>query len=306
MNMIYKKPIRMIPPVEVIVQVQILAAIQNYNHNFCNVPKMWEKTRGKGIKVAILDTGIAPHNDLNPKRVASFVEDLGEDRTGHGTHVSGLLAGIGYNEMGVLGVAPDVELYPIKVLGDDGSGTLESIISGIYLAVNTYGVNVINMSLGVHAEEQFKELEKACDYAASKNVVICAASGNDASFVDQPARYESVLAIASVNNKQEHSSFSNFGDAVDFAAGGSKLYSTYLNNGYAVLSGTSMASPIIAGIASLIIADAKLNKESLTFNEVKEKLKKISLDLGVSGFDPIYGWGMPVFKSNGVNNENKD
>ena len=297
MNTIYTQPIKMIPPVVPIVQVRILSSLQNYNHQLCNVPKMWEVTRGKNTKVAILDTGISKHNDLNPVEVYSTIGDSGEDKAGHGSHVSGLLAGIGFNNMGILGIAPDVELYTVKVLGDDGIGNVESLITGIRYAVDKIGAEVINMSLGVHMKENLDELEKVCNYASEQGTIICTAAGNDSSYVDQPARYESVLAIASVNNKKEHSSFSNFGDAIDFAAGGSKLYSTYLNNGYAILSGTSMASPIIAGIVSLIISDAKLANKKLTFDEIKEKLKKISFDLGLEGFDQIYGWGLPIFQS---------
>ena len=196
----YKQPIRMIPPTKVIVQVQILAALQNYNHGLCNVPKMWEATRGEGVKVAILDTGISKHNDLDPDEIFSMCDADGIDKAGHGTHVAGLLAGIGCNDMGVLGIAPDVALNPIKVLGDDGSGTVEAVMAGIRYAVDVVGAQVINMSLGIHSQDTFKELEKVCNYAAENGCVICSASGNEGSFVDQPAQYESVLAIASVNN----------------------------------------------------------------------------------------------------------
>jgi subtilisin len=262
-----------------------------------NIPQMWRTTKGNGVKVAVLDTGVSVHNDLTPVALNSFVDGEPVDECGHGTHCAGLLAGIGFNDMGVLGVAPEVSDYYVKILDNNGSGTIENVIKGIYYAVDILAVDVINMSLGISTPERLSELEKACDYAASKDVIICAAAGNEHTGVSQPAMYDSVLAISSITNQEILSNFSNFGDQIDYCAVGENLYSTYLNNGYCTMSGTSMASPIIAGIISLIISDSKIGGKLLKRQESIDKLDKIAFDLGPEGIDSSFGKGIPIFKS---------
>jgi len=299
MDSIYHQPVRMIPPYRVISRVQILSETQDYNIQLMNVPSMWKQTMGEGVRVAVLDTGLPKHVDLAPKGGKSFIEGYLEDQQGHGTHVAGILAALANNGMGVAGVAPNCELWCGAVLGADGSGTFEGIVNGIRWAVDEIGAKVINMSLGVPTgTPRLTELEKACDYAKSQGVTVVCAAGNDANFVGQPACYDSVLAISAVDSKKEFAGFSNWGKQVDFAAGGVNVYSTYLNNGYAKLSGTSMSSPAVAGIVTLILADEyKDNEKWLTPDEVTEKLKKIAFDCGPQGFDEMYGNGIPMFKN---------
>lgn len=288
----------MIPPFIPIYKVQILAAINNINHQLMNIPEMWKKTKGNGVKVAVLDTGVdIPHNDLSPVSQYSFVDGEPSDKNGHGQFCEGLLAAIGFNDMGVLGIAPDVSDYAVKILDNDGSGTIENVIKGIYYATDELGVRVINMSLGISDPVILNELEKACNYAANKNIIICAAAGNEHTGVSQPAIYDSVLAVSSISNQETLSNFSNFGDQIDYCAVGENLYSTYLNNGYCRMSGTSMASPIIAGIVALILSDAKIGGKELTRSEVIEKLNKIAFDIGPEGLDASFGYGLPVFKT---------
>ncbi len=217
------------------------------------------------------------------------------------THVGGIIAGIAGNSMGVAGIAPESEDFYGAVLGANGGGSIQGIIDGIRWAVDEVGANVINMSLGIpDGSPTIKELEKACNYARNKGVAVICAAGNEASGVGQPARYDSCIAVAAVNNKKEQAWFSNTGPEVDFATGGVDVYSTYLNNGYAKLSGTSMASPSLAGIAVLIMADElKDNDKLLTPDELVVKMKKIAYDVGEEGFDEIYGHGIPIFRSSG-------
>jgi subtilisin len=296
MQSIYDSLIPMIPPFIPIHRVQILAAINNINHQLMNIPEIWKKTKGSGVKVAVLDTGVSIHNDLSPVDIHSFVKDEPVDLCGHGTHCAGLLAGIGFNDMGILGIAPEVSDYYVKILDNSGSGTTENVIKGIYYAVDELGVQVINMSLGISTSEKLDRLEKVCDYAASKNVIICAAAGNEHGIVSQPAMYDSVLAISSISNQETLSNFSNFGDQIDYCAVGENLYSTYLNNGYCTMSGTSMASPIIAGVIALILSDAKNSGKELSRSEAIEKLDKIAFDIGPEGLDSSFGHGIPIFK----------
>ena len=215
------------------------------------------------------------------------------------THCGGVIAGISGNNMGVAGIAPDVSDYYGAVLGHDGGGEIGNIVKGIMWAVDDVGAKIISMSLGIPAGyPNFEALEKACNYAREQGVLIIAAAGNEAGDVGQPACFDSVTAIAAVNNKKERAWFSNTGPEVDFAAGGVDVYSTYLNNGYAKLSGTSMACPAMSAMFALIIADEKNDHNRwLSPDEAVEKMKKISFDVGADGFDEQFGHGIPVFSN---------
>jgi minor extracellular protease Epr len=302
MNPMLDTPIPMLPPYRVTSTVNILAESLDYNHAMMNIPAVWKRTRGAGVRVAILDTGLPEHLDLRPQGSASFVPGYLADKNGHSTHVGGIIAAIANNDMGVAGVAPEVDDYYGAVLGADGSGTINGIVKGIRWAVDTVGAHVINMSLGIDASaSRIKELEAACNYAASKGTIIVAAAGNEAGAVGQPAVYDSVIAVAAVDMDKKHAWFSNVGPQVDFAAGGVKVYSTWLKNGYAKLDGTSMACPAITGVVALIQADyyAK-HQRYMTFQEVYNALRKIAFDAGPDGFDDHFGHGIPVFQYNEV------
>lgn len=298
---IYEQPIFMLPPFQVKLSVSILAETKDYNHELMNVPKMWKETMGEGVKVAILDTGLPKHNDLAIVGSESFVSGYLEDGNGHGTHVAGIINAIANNGMGVAGIAPKASVYCGAVLGKDGSGTIQGIIDGIRWAVDVVGAKVINMSLGIAAgAPKFTELEKACDYACSQGVTVVCAAGNEAAGVGQPAQYDSVIAVAAVDCNKKRASFSDYGPEVDFAAGGVDVFSTWLNNGYAKLSGTSMASPAMAGVVALILADEfKDTGKWLTKDEVYAKLKKIAYNATGPVFDEYEGWGIPLFGNEG-------
>lgn len=291
------KRIPMIPPTQVKVSVSILAETVDYNHRIMNVPQMWKSTTGQGIKIAVLDTGLPNHVDLKPCGSKSFIAGYLEDRNGHSTHCGGIIAAIANNGMGVQGIAPDVEDYYGAVLDAEGSGSIDSIVKGIHWAVDEIGVDVISMSLGIPAgAARIRELEQACDYAKSKGVAIFAAAGNESAGVGQPACYESVYAVAAANSQLARADFSDFGPEVDFAAGGVDVFSTFLNNSYAKLSGTSMACPALAAAACLVLADSRKNGKKLTPDELGAKLKKICFDIGPAGFDPQTGYGIPMFQ----------
>ena len=293
----------MIPSYRVLSKVRILAETVDYNHRLMNVPAMWKKTKGgvagEELRVVVLDTGIPKHIDLSPSGGKSFISGYSEDKHGHGTHCGGIIAAIANNGMGIAGIAPDVSDYYGAVLDGSGSGTIEQIVKGILWAVDDVGAKIISMSLGIPAGyPNFVELEKACNYAREQGVLVVAAAGNEAGDVGQPACFDSVVSVAAVDRNKKHASFSNTGPEVDFATGGVDVYSTYLNNGYAKLSGTSMACPAFAGLAALIIADEKNDHNKwLTPDETIEKIRKISYDVGADGFDEQFGHGIPVFNS---------
>lgn len=286
----------MIPPTRARVTVSILAETEDFNHKIMNVPAMWKRTMGQGIKVAVLDTGLPKHVDLAPSGSKSFISGYLEDKNGHSTHCGGIIAAIANNNMGVKGIAPEVEDYYGAVLDADGSGSVDGIIKGIYWAADEVGADIISMSLGIAAGvARIPALEKACNYAVSKGCAIFAAAGNEYGAVGQPAIFDSVFAVAAVNSKYEVADFSNKGKEVDYACGGVDVFSTFLNNTYAKLSGTSMATPACVGAAALVLADARASGKKLTPAELGLKLRKICFDIGPAGYDTSTGFGIPMF-----------
>lgn len=225
----------------------------------------WNVTTGNGIKVAVLDSGVATDNpDINPKVVAraNFSSAAtNEDHYGHGTHVAGTVAATANNTFGVAGVCPGCTILAGKVLNDSGVGSSSGLANGINWAVNN-GAKVINMSIGVPAS---RTLETAINNAWSKGVVLVAAAGNGNNQAKiYPAAYSKVIAVAATDNNDVKASFSTYGASwVDIAAPGVNVFSTFPNHtfvigtqnkrsfGYDVGNGTSMSSPIVAGIAAL-------------------------------------------------------
>lgn len=202
----------------------------------------------------VIDSGIdLDHPDLNVDvpRSRSFVRDTSpNDADGHGTHVAGTIAAIN-NTIGVIGVAPGARVVAVRVLDARGSGTTSGVIAGVdYVAQNGRAGDVANMSLGGGVSSS---LDTAVINAAATGVRFTIAAGNSATSAttSSPARANgtNVFTVSSFANGDNWSSFSNYGNPpVDFAEPGSSIFSTYLNAGYATLSGTSMAAPHLAGI----------------------------------------------------------
>lgn len=225
----------------------------------------WSVTTGSGIKVAVLDSGVASDNpDINPKVVlrANFSSSsTNGDNYGHGTHVAGIVAAIANNTAGVAGVCPGCTILAGKVLNDSGIGSSSSLANGIDWAVSN-GAKVINMSIGVRAS---RTLETAVNNAWSRGVVLVAAAGNGGNQTKiYPGAYPNVIAVAATDNTDAKASFSTYGASwVDIAAPGVNVYSTFPNHtfvlgtqnnrsfGYDVGNGTSMSSPIVAATAAL-------------------------------------------------------
>ncbi|GIU56698.1 S8 family serine peptidase [Arthrobacter sp. NicSoilC12] len=225
----------------------------------------WDVTTGSGIKVAVLDSGVASDNvDITPKVAAraNFSNGkAGEDNYGHGTHVAGIVAATANNTVGVAGVCPGCTILDGKVLNDSGVRSSSSLANGINWAVSN-GAKVINMSLGVRAS---RTLETAVNNAWSKGVVLVAAAGNGSNQTKiYPGAYPNVIAVAATDNTDTKAPFSTYGASwVDVAAPGVNVYSTFPNHtfvlgtqnnrsfGYDVGNGTSMSSPIVAATAAL-------------------------------------------------------
>jgi len=288
----------MLEPYAVKLAVTALSETEDYNHRLLNIPEMWKRSRGAGVRVAVLDTGCPRHIDLKVAGCRDFSgSDSPYDAAGHSTHVCGIIGAL-VNGVGVRGIAPECELHCGKVLGDDGSGTLADIAAGIRWAVDEVHADVINMSLGCSpAGAASKTLRSACEYAHDKGVVLCCAAGNDAGRVNAPACLPTTIAVAAVDRNKEKAYFTCHGSEVDFAAGGVDVFSTWLDNQYAKLSGTSMATPVITGAAALVIGAARANGEKLTPEGVYDRLMGISIDVEAPGKDEFTGNGIPVFTS---------
>lgn len=241
-----------------------LSQTQNWGMALAAIQNVWTVTKGEGIRVAILDTGISDHTDLitawkKDNAINCSSDPTWEDKgSGHGTHVAGIIAGSD-NDFGVVGVAPNCEIIPIKVLDDSGAGNYESIEKGLKNAINM-NVDIINMSLGSSTAPP-ESLHDLIRQAVAQGIVIVAAAGNDAHAVNYPARYDEVIAVAALDQNGCLATFTSKDETVDIVAPGVDIYSTYLHNEYCKMSGTSQASPFVAGICALI--KSALKKQNL-------------------------------------------
>lgn len=299
-------------------------------------PEAWSVTRGAGVTVAVVDTGADfKHPDLRANLVARSGSNIirntayrcpfqntpkkarrssaiAQDDHGHGTHVSGTIAAVTGNGIGVAGVAPAAKVLPVKVLDEEGSGSDEDVARGICFAADN-GAKIINLSLGfdpvgsVIVTTLGNDTDKAISYAHSKGSALIIAAGNE-SFpaCDFPASHTKALCVGSVDRRDVKSWFSNFGTNVGVVAPGGlgslfcdddeDVWSTIwpdsgLNcrhNGYDTLAGTSMATPHVAAVAALI--KAKYGAAA-TPSFIYAKLKQTADDLGTPGVDPLYGHG---------------
>ncbi len=258
--------------------------------------------KGNGINVAIIDTGINyNHPDLHDNYIAGydFVNDDVDplDDNGHGTHCAGIIAAVD-DDIGVIGVAPEANLYSLKMLDNTGSGYSSDLIAAIEWAIQTHDdansandIQIISMSLG--SDSGLTALETACSQAYAHGILLVAAAGNDGNIggigdsVDYPGAYNSVIAVAATDSMDKRASFSSTGSAVELAAPGVNIYSTY-QGGYASLSGTSMACPHVVGTAALVLAA----NPSFTNDNIRDRLAQTATDLGTFGRDNLYGFGI--------------
>ncbi|SFD84221.1 Subtilase family protein [Chitinophaga sp. CF118] len=282
------------------------------------LPYAKEWTKGvQNIRVAVLDTGANfSHPELDNKIVlrknfvdlqgldtSAFIGDvlnvnaMPEDQVGHGTHVSGILAakGLKMNE----GVCPSCSLMVVRVLAAMksgnrivGAGIIDNINNGIKWAVDN-GADVINMSLGIKHSGGGLPHEDIVKYALSKNVTIVAASGNDGTEEKYyPGALDGVFAVGAVDNSGQVTGFTSYGASISVVAPGSNIYSSYLNNGYAVSSGTSQASPFVSGAVALLKSYAYEKGHKLTHGEINYILSNTSDRLTSKVRDQRAGYGL--------------
>lgn len=282
---------------------------------------------GAGVRVAVVDTGIGTHADLNGNVFANageianngldddnngFIDDVrgwnfvaannnAMDDNGHGTHVAGTIAAVGDNAIGLPGIAPQAKVVPVKVLAANGSGTTVSVAEGI--AYGAMMADVVNLSLGGGASAT---IDNAVINAVNQGAVVVVAAGNANQNTANvsPARVGVAVTVAATDVNDARANFSNFGAAVDVAAPGVSVLSTVGQglegafdpnvrmqdgnaNVYAFISGTSMAAPHVAGIAALLLDF----DATLTPAAVQGIIRDSALDLGAAGFDEMFGTG---------------
>jgi thermitase len=251
----------------------------------------WDTNIGAGnIKVAVVDTGVDyNHEDLAGTVIKGydFVNNDNDpkDDQGHGTHVAGTIAATINNNKGVVGVGPNVKILAVKVLNNVGSGTWSQVANGIIYAADN-GARVINLSLGGGSSQTVKN---AVDYAWSKGVLLACAAGNGAPTTTAPgypAAYPSCLAVAATDQNDQRAGFSQYAPN-GVAAPGLTILSTTMGNAYGNKSGTSMATPHVAGLAGLLFAQ----NPNRTNVRVRQILTATTDDIGAPGKDGIFGFG---------------
>jgi subtilisin family serine protease len=282
-------------------QIKFLSANPNWTIDRFHVPEVWQVTKGDGIKVAILDTGIdVNHIDLRDaigEVVDMTTERDPRDYNGHGTHVSGIVGARNKLGTGMTGVAPACTIYSVKVMDSRGSGNFDWIVNGLNWAIDK-NVDIISMSLGCSAP--YSRMYDAIKRAYDKGIILVAAAGNDGQMdagddMGYPARYDEVIAVGSVDANMSASYFSSVGQELDIMAPGGNIYSTFPGNRYAVLSGTSQATPFISGVSALILAKHRSVAHNTPISNGKDMLahlKKAAIDIGAPGWDLKTGFGI--------------
>lgn len=260
---------------------------------------------GGGRKVCIIDTGYDLGNsDLQTTRVDGVDRGAGawsQDGHGHGTHVAGTIAALGGNDQGVVGVIPggDADLFIVRAFTDEGGWSYASDLTGAMLDCADAGANVISMSLGGDFPSPLEE--RTATKLQRQGILVIAAAGNGTSPAEAqgqgpswfnsfqyPASYASVVSVAALDRSLERAEFSQRNHQVTLTGPGVDVLSTATGGGTTRMSGTSMATPHVAGVAALVWS----NYKSCSATEIVDALKKSTLDLGGAGYDVDYGWGL--------------
>lgn len=260
-------------------------------------PAIWQMDTGQHVKVAIVDTGIdLKHPDLiaNIKTGVNIIRPTRtpDDDNGHGTHVGGIVGALN-NSVGVVGIAPNVDLYPVKVLRSSGVGYLSDIIAGINWAVANH-MDVINLSLGTDADLQ--SLHDAVAAADRAGIVVVAAAGNSGGSLMYPAAYPEVISVGMIDENGQVDQYSSRGPGLELVAPGASILSTYDGKSYRTMTGTSMASPHVTGAAALLKAmPSKCDTNGdggCSRAEVLSRLEATASDMGPAGRDSDSGYGL--------------
>lgn len=271
---------------------------RQYSHYMTSSQEGWKINKGsEDVVLAVVDTGIdTGHPDLKDKLVPGYDtidnDTNPHDGQGHGTHCAGIAAAIADNKIGVAGYAPNVKVMPVRVLNNYGSGTWESVANGIIWAAENKA-DVISMSLGGPSNSE--AVADAVKLALEKDSVVIAAMGNDGDETKSyPAAVPGVIAVGATDSLDRKARFSQYGDWISVSAPGVDILSTFPTyrtqmpgKKYGSISGTSMATPAVAGVAALI----RSQWPEMDHLQVRAQLEQGVDDLGPKGFDKYYGHG---------------
>lgn len=251
------------------------------------IPSLWQRHRGEGVTVAVIDSGVAPHTALTVVDSRNFTADTElYDTLGHGTHVAGVIAA---HSGACKGIAPGARLLSLKVLGHSGMGSNAAVADAVRFAADAE-VDIVCMSLGCAGPNA--EVHGAIRYAHSRGVIIVCAAGNDGGPVSYPAAFSETIGVGAVDRDGNVCPYSARGKEICVAAPGDHITSTWTANGYACLSGTSMAAPFVAGILTLWVSAQRSIGKSVDHAAAIEALSQSCRDAGTPGKDPEYGWGL--------------
>lgn len=262
--------------------------------------KKLSNNNSKKINIAILDSGIDyTHPDFEYS-IFEGVNILDEDELaydnyiGHGTSITGII-GAKDNAIGIRGLCPNENIFPVKVIDYYGQVSISNIIKAVDWCIDNQ-INIINMSFSVNNDNLL--LKNAIDKAIDNGIIIIAsASSNYGGDVGYPAKYNDVISVRAVN-EEDYSTTTNSKGKIDFSAPGVDVISLQVNNSYDRFSGNSIATAYITGLSALIMKNPKyfnLN-ENPSIKEIYSALVDISIDIGETGYDAIYGNGIPVIK----------
>lgn len=276
--------------------IQQLSEIYDWGIQDLKIPDVWLETKGENTRVMIIDSGMSNHPDIGDNELTrlakSFNKETVIDKNGHGCIVSGIV-GAKLNSTGIVGVAPECKLIPVKVLNKQGRTDDKILKKALEYAIKVKP-DVINMSLGSwEAQKDLEPLYKKLIYELNIPIV-CAAGNEGKRGVMYPAKYPYTISVGSYKKDRTLSEFSAYSELghVDFVAPGDEILSTYLNKQYAVMSGTSMAAPFVSGILALIISKYKKNNESYTSEQLRTLLATVAIDVGKVGKDEKFGHGI--------------
>ncbi|MFE6286947.1 type VII secretion-associated serine protease mycosin [Streptomyces sp. NPDC057877] len=274
--------------------------------------ELWSQSKGKGVRVAVIDTGVDVKNpqlkdavdvksgrnflpkglkDENGDPIERGSEKGTTDTVGHGTKVAGIIAARPAKDTGFVGLAPEATIIPIQQNDADGHGNTDTLADSIRYAVDA-GADVINISQDTSdAVEPDPALKAAVDEALAAEVVVVASAGNDGLGGNvketYPASYEGVLAVAASDRNNERASFSQSGDFVDVAAPGVDMISTVPSGGHCSDNGTSFSAPYVAGVAALIKAEHPTWTQRQIVAQIEQTAERT-----IAGHDRLVGWGV--------------
>ncbi len=252
-------------------------------------PQAWGITVGNAnVVIAIVDSGVSPVADLAPKLLPgiNLIDSTDtSDGLNHGTGVAGIAAASTNNSIGVAAVAWLNNILPVKIFNSSGTTTCSAVDNGIIWAAD-HGASVINMSFSGTGECSGES--SAVNYAWNKGAVLVAAAGNSSSSTpNYPAAYTNVLGVSATSSSDLFLSSSDFGNWISVSAPGCGIYTTLNNGGYGGSCGTSVAAPVVSGVAGLVISA----NPGLSNAQVNSIIEQSADDLGAPGYDQYYGWG---------------